>query len=312
MRIFSGINNKSRGQILIEVLAAAFIVALFSPSLIAVFKFTMERCISIYDLRVAMQRIAAAEAILREPVFYCSYGMSNETYEYRKAFGNQEKEPFNWAGPIAVDSYNGKLNAVLKIAYAKRGKLYSFKRSVCMSEGIVQLNSAPDSNNLRAVSSGIPSSVKNFVIFGGMSPLATPLCVRKISGANIIVSTPIYDNFCISSADPMYHFCAMKVYASNGRLYSYDFRASGNQPRIDGITDVRFYLSDGKSKILTVYLLTEGKVKRNKSKVKLLNFDEDATNADLLSEWNCINNNHTLYASKVVWSLPNCISSAEL
>ena len=41
------------------------------------------------------------------------------------------------------------------------------------------------------------------------------------------------------------------------KLYTKDFRTTGDQPRENGICDIRFYLDDGKN-LLTVYLVARG------------------------------------------------------
>ena len=304
MQLYSG---KSKGSILVEALAAAFIAALFFPAVLALFKNTVDNSLRLYDMRAAMQRICAAEAVMKQPLFFCGYGMPSEEAEYKKSFQNTLSEPFSWEGPVSVVAYNGKDNAQLKIAYAKREKCFTSVKTAFSSSGSIKFNVNLPSDKIKAVYSGEYAGVKNYVLFGGMSPKPVPLLVSKITGSSLTAGNTSPENFTIASGEVLYLFCAMKLYASDGKLYTYDYRTSGSQPRVDGIEDVRFILKNGGAKQLTVYILAKGNRERREREIKLLDFEEDASNAELLKEWRGLDCKKALYASKTVWSLTNCV-----
>ncbi|MDO4952226.1 MAG: hypothetical protein Q4E34_00185 [Synergistaceae bacterium] len=301
--------GKSKGSILVETLSAAFIAAMFFPVILSLFKNTVDNCLRLYDTRTALQRICAAEAVMKQPVFFCGYGMPSDAAEYKKTFQNASSEPLSWEGPVSVASYNGRNNAQLKIAYAKREKCFTSAKTTFTGSGTVKFNQNLPSDKIKAAYSGEYAGIKNYVFFGGMSPKPVPLLISKISGNSLVLGTSSQGSFCIPSGEVLYLFCAMKLYAADGKLYSYDYRTSGSQPRVDGIEDVRFILKNGRTKQLAVYILARGNKERRERKIKLLDFEKDASNAELLKEWGRLECKKTLYASKTVWSLTNCVDT---
>ncbi len=304
MQLYSG---KSKGSILVETLSAAFIAALFFPVILSLFKNTVDNSLRLYDMRAAMQRICAAEAVMKQPVFFCGYGMSSDAAEYKKAFQNNSSEPFSWDGPVSVAAYSGKNNAQLKIAYAKREKAFTSVKTAFTGSSSIKFNVTLPSDKIKAAYSGEYAGVKNYVLFGGMSPKPVPLLVTNISGSSLVLGTASPGNFSIPGGEVLHLFCAVKLYAADGKLYSYDYRTSGSQPRVDGIEDVRFILKNGGTKQLTIYILAKGNRERQKREIKLLDFEEDASNTELLKEWRSLDCKKALYASKTVWSLTNCV-----
>ncbi len=303
-----GKNVKHTASVLVELLASAFIVGIFIPVLLGLLKQTSDRVILMYDQRCAVQKILSAESLLKLPVFYCGYGMPSEAAEYQKSFQNIQAEPFSWEGPVSVISFNGRENAMLKTAYAKSCSVYTTTKISRSSQGTVQLNKNLPSDNLKASSAAIPQNIKNYLLFGGMTPSPQPLCVRNIYKNEVTLNTPNGKLFSIPEIETPYLFCALKVYAQNGKLYTKDYRTTGDQPRVDGIADIRFYLDDdNEEKKLTVYILASGNVKNSGRKIHLLDFAEDSTNSQLISEWKNLDAATSLYASKTVWSLPNCV-----
>jgi len=117
----------------------------------------------------------------------------------------------------------------------------------------------------------------------------------------------VYDDFTVSMNDPLFLFCAMKIYAENNILYSKDYRTPGVQPRVDGVADMRFF-PDVEHNCITVYTLVCGDIKTKKNKtLQLTNFAKDESNQLLINEWENKTTQYILYASKKTWRLPNCI-----
>jgi len=309
-----GKNNFKRASILIELLISMFIVAAIFPAALSLLKQTADNILSLYDKRVAMQRIASAESLLDYPLYYCGYAMPLDSFNYQRAFNHQTQEPFCWDGPISVDMRNSKNNALLKIAYGKREKIVvATNLHYDSSNRTLSLNKKCPTDNIKASSSDFPSNVQNYLLFSSLSTAPVPLSVKQISGTSLLLGKTVNDNFMIFMNDPVFLFCAMKLYAENNILYSKDFRTSGVQPRVKGVVDMRFF-PDLEHRYITVYTLVMGDVKfksrHNNTPLKLTNFRKDVNNTQLMNEWESISSQYKLYASKKLWRLPNCINQA--
>lgn len=309
-----GKNNFRRASILIELLISMFIVAVIFPVAVSLLKQTADSILSLYDKRVALQRIASTEALLDYPLYYCGYAMPLDSFNYQRAFNHQTEEPFCWDGPISVDMCNSKNNALLKIAYGKREKIVvSTSLHYDYLNRTLRLNKKCPTDNIKASSSDFPSNVQSYILLSSQSTAPVPLSVKQISGNSLLIGKTVNDNFTIFMNDSIFLFCAIKVYADNNILYSKDFRTSGVQPRVNGVMDMRFFL-DLEHRYITVYTLVMGNVKFKNSHsntfLKLTNFRKDVNNMQLINEWENISSPYKLYASKKQWRLPNCINQA--
>lgn len=300
--------NKHKASLLIEILIATAIIASIFPVMPTLLKQAADIFLSLYDKRIAAQRIISVESLLESPLFYCGYAMPCDAAEYKSTFNNTS-EPFSWDGAISVTDYGGRKNAALRIVYGKRENLRVASK-FNFSEGIsetIYLSGKVNSDNLKASSANFPSKVQNYVLFASMSRAAVPLPVRKISSNGITISGSIYKNFVIPAQDTLYLLCALKLYAQDGKLYSNDYRTTGIQPRLDGIEDLRFFLDDT-HKTLTTYTLVRGETENQKAELVLTDFEEDSKNTQFLKEWRAKVSKTRLYASKRTWRLPNCRS----
>lgn len=300
-------NNAARrdGFTLVEVLVTIFIVTLVIPSFLYFFKTSLDRALHYLDYRYAVTRISMAESLLRMPVYYCGYGMPVSADLFHKSFGNMAVEPYSWNGPVSSSAYNGRENAQLRIVYGTpedsvTASAFNYEqtyRTIHMSE-----NFSP--SHITADYYGYSRNVKSWILFGGTIPEPTPLQIRNISGRNLIVRSYLNDGLLVPKGDKMYLLSAMKVFVKGDILYSYDFKTIGDQPRVRGIADMRFIVDDDRHKI-TVYLLARGYAKRTPA-ANIINGAETCP-PELLHEWQGLNTGYELYASKIVWRLPNCI-----
>ena len=257
------------------------------------------------DQRIAINRAQSAASLMKAPVFYCGYGMPSDADDYQRAFMSQtQSEPFNWQGPVSVADRNGRKNAELRISYGMPSHLltnYAFAASG--TDVSISLKQAFDKGYdlIRPSYFGKPNNVKNWLLFGAMFPPAVPVAVKSVSGATVKVRGTS-DGLLIPEGDEPYLFRAMKFYCDSGLLYTQNYRSSGAQPRTQGIVDLRFEL-DSDKKFLTVYIISRG---------NLIAGGQPLKNAD---DWPeeyktaAINSRYNLYASKITWSLPNCIGA---
>lgn len=300
--------NRHKASLLIEILLATAIIATIFPVMPTLLKQATDTFLSLYDKRIALQRIISAEGLLENPIFYCGYAMPCNAEDYKNCFNNAS-EPFSWEGAISVTDYNGRKNAALRIVYGKRENL-RVATKFNYAEGVsdtIHLSGKVNSDNIKASSAAQPSKVQNYVLFASMSRAAVPLPVRKATASEVTVSGSIYSNFVIPEQDTLYLLCALKLYAQDGKLYSNDYRTTGIQPRIDGIEDIRFFV-DKTHKTVTTYILAQGETETKRAEIVLTDFEEDAQNAQLLKEWRALTRKTRLYASKRTWRLPNCRS----
>jgi prepilin-type N-terminal cleavage/methylation domain-containing protein len=295
-----------RGFTLVELLVTISIVMLIIPSFMYFFKTSLDRAVHYLDYRCAVTRISMAESLLRLPVYYCGYGMPLSADIFHESFGNIRSEPYYWDGPISVITYNGKQNALLRVVYgmpansvtASAFKYDTLYKTIHMSKEFTPLY-------LTADFFGYTRSIRSWVLFGGMTPETMPLQIRNINGQNLLVKSYLNDKFMIPKGDELYLLSAMKIFVKNDVLYTYDFKTTGEQPRVQGIMDMRFIVDKKLGKI-TAYVLARGNAKRNYAGQKAINGAE-ACPPEIVNEWQRLNSLYELYASKIVWRLPNCV-----
>lgn len=259
-----------RGFILAETLIAVAIAGIITPPVVAAAMQCAEYMNNFIDDKVIMLRVANVESSLKTAIFYCGYGMPANSKKYKSAFGNQTKEPFNWPGPISVQSYSGRTDAKLRVAYGYPSGVAAYK-TIAASGALDYITIQKEFGSGMVLADGnlskAPSSVKSWILFGCISPLSTPLAVRKLSGRSVQVSSAA-TSFRIDYGDEAYYFRAGTYYTNADRLYCNDFRTTGDQPKADGIVDMRFKL-DKDAGLLKVYILVHGNLKlRSGPKVK--------------------------------------------
>lgn len=290
----------------IECLAALLISAFVFIPLYSAFRSIFNTYRLFQDRRTAESRIEFVGGILRKPVFYCGAGLPASSADYKKAFGSKTTEPFGWSGPISiVESESGASDGCLRLAYAYPypGRcLTSDEYTVGTSTTSIAFQTTPDTSLFDLDIYNKTSSVKNWVLFLNSYPRRVPIVVTSSSGKTLKMKNYLYDEVVVPLNDKLMLFRALKCWSEDGKLYTKDYRTTGNQPRVDGICDIRFERNDS---LLTIYVIARGE-DDTLAPGRIIN--KDACRADLLEEWRD-KSDYILYCEKFVWLLPNLGSS---
>ena len=303
----SGHQMSKRSAFSLVILLVGMTVALIVlPTALTTFRLTSEQLSSSLDKRTAVNRAQSAASLPKLPVFYCGYGMPSDAEDFKRAFFSQQNsEPFNWDGPISVLDRDGKKNAELRLVYGMPGYVaanYSYTKSGSVADVSLKKQLAKDYDLIAPCRFGKPSNVKNWILFGAMMPPASPLAVKNIAGS-VLRTQCSASGFVIPTGDEIYLLRAVKVYCAGGALYTQDYRSSGAQPRVQGIEDLRFELDKEAGK-LTMYILSRGNM--SGTDVQPLNDADEWPDEYKTAAASC---NCRLYASKITWSLPNCLDA---
>lgn len=301
--------NNYVGVTLVEILLSTFLFLIIIPSLLALLLQTRNFFIKLNDYRTAHNRAFSTISLLRYPVFYCGLGVPMDPAEYKQSFGSSRFQPFNWAGPISVvKSSSGSEDSELRILFAKcdyKKLKSSFKYK---EQGtVITITNKVDKNSIIPLSSGPVNNIKNCIVFKSSFPNINPLIVRWVSNDLTSLEIESYLNseyFKLYKNDSIYLLSALKVFCKNGILYTNDFKTSGDQPRIDGIQDIRFYLDNNK-KFITIYILSRGNSQSQENKTII---GLEKCTPELANEWSFLKSTYQLYVNKIVWRLPNCHS----
>lgn len=275
----------------------------------------VEHAAAFADRRKAFARIAAVEAFLRAPAFYCGLGIPVAPDDYRASFGNANYMPYSWAGPVSAGkppfsiSQNSLPNCALFIAYAPPGGS-RLADDVTLSDvnTFLPLNAEPAGNEIKSASSSGYMETNNWITFPGSIPQKQLLKVRSINGTRIGVQSLTGENISIQKNDRMHLFRVLILFVERDILYSYDYRTSGKQPRIFGIRDLRFEVDVEKQK-LTAYVLARGD-RPYDGPERIIG--ADAWPEEYLAYWNGKASEQQLFAKKIVWGLPNCTATSLL
>ncbi|MCE5201202.1 MAG: hypothetical protein LLF78_01635 [Synergistaceae bacterium] len=284
---------------------ALLLFALMAPSMLTTLKTASEGVPLYLDYRTASARTARAAALLKAPIFYCGYGLPVDGQKYKAAFADQLTEPFSWDGPIGSVSRIYP-NSELRIAYAQTGTTKTSSVFKCNSPtGTIPLSRKPEESEIISVSPGSskPKNIKNWIIFGGTIPPSAPLSVIRIEGSSLKVKSYSVSSFYIPKGDRTHLFRAMKIFCRDGCLYTSDYRTSGEQPRIEGISDMRFDVDMAKREV-TVYILSRGNAVYD-TPPKIIG--SESWPEEYLRPWVEDPSEYQLYASAITWRLPNCI-----
>lgn len=298
--------RRHRGFTYIECLVALLISAFVFLPLYTSFRGTIRTYRLFQDRRIAESRIESVGAILRNPAFYCGAGLPSSSSVYKKAFGSVAAAPFSWSGPISIDeSDSGASDGCLHIAYAypyPGGCLTADEYTVGKSSTSVTFKTAPDTSLFDLTVSTKATSVKNWVLFLNSYPRRAPMVITSASNKILKLKNYLYDEVTVRQMDKLMLFRALICWAEGGKLYTKDYRTTGNQPRVNGICDIRFEREDS---LLTVYVIARGDDDKL-APGRIVN--EDACRADLLEAWRG-KSDYILYCEKFVWPLPNLGSS---
>lgn len=292
---------------LVELIISLVILLVISAPLIATLKVSTNKMLLYTEYLKAQTRISRVEALLKAPIFYCGLGMPVGALKYKQSFGNQKYEPFKWEGPISISRGKSTFDhSALSISYARPGnaKLTQIAQSDT-SEGDVNLHLPPDLNDIGIVFLNNSSDLRNWVFFPTSIPPSVPFCIAGLNDKEMTIKNNMGRSFSISKGDRVHHLRAMTVYAYNDSLYTNDFHAPGAQPRVKGIIDVRFDV-DIEKRIVKIYILARGdKIYETFHEIK----GKEKWPDEYIKPWIENGSRYQLYASKIVWPLPNLIGS---
>ncbi|MEG1602364.1 MAG: hypothetical protein RR340_01965 [Cloacibacillus sp.] len=248
----------SRAFILADCLAALFIFALILPAALSLWRtasFELRLC---RDRAVAQRRAECVAAILVAPVFYCGMGMAAGAEGYKRGFNNRLATPFSWNGPLSIlPTYDKRPEGLLRVAFGfpESARLKNEARGV-ESKAELTFDAPPVLNYLDLSLFDKGSSVKNWLLFAGCRK-RTPFCALAANGAKLTVKNYAAKDFYLPKGDRIVNFRALEVFSRDGKLYTNDFRTAGEQPRENGVCDIRFRVRDD-MRALTVYILIRG------------------------------------------------------
>lgn len=292
---------------LVELMISIVILLIISTPLLSTLRVSTNRMLSYTEFIKAYTRTSRVEALLKAPLFYCGLGMPVSAIKYKQSFGNQKYAPFQWEGPISIcRGPSGFDNSELRVSYARPGSIRLTEMTQSdTSEGEVKLHRSPDLNEIGDTFSDNSSDTRNWVFFPTSIPPSAPYCVMGLSEKVMTVKNGMGRPFSISKGDMVHNLRAMTVYANNDVLYTKDFHTAGDQPRISGILDIRFD-TDIKHKIVSVYILARGdRIYDSPQEIK----GKEEWPEEYIRQWIEKDSKYKLYASKIVWPLPNLIGS---
>lgn len=297
--------GRNSGFTLIELSIALIIFLLMTLSMIATLKLSVDRMLVYMDERKAFNRTSRVIALMKAPVFYCGFGMPVGSDDYKKAFGGQRFDPFRWNGPITTRTGSSNLpNSEMRIAYAQPGSTKIAAESLNFSSpGNIVLNQKPLDSELADSFAGNSNDTKNWILFPNMMPPSLPLCITGIDDKTLNVVNNMNLQFNIPQGDRLFLYRAMSVYCLSDCVYTRDYRAAGDQPRIVGIQDLRFDV-DITNRLVTIYILARGDSVFDSPK-PIINIISWPT--EYIQPWINKPSKYQLYASKIVWGLPNCV-----
>ena len=239
----------------------------FLPSLMQLISMTQ-------DEKAAAHRLDAAYAPLEAATELCGYGLPRAADDCRGRFGLPGVAPFNWAGPITVGDLDvgatRRDGGLCRIVYAvPSGVRCAEEAASSTGRFAVRLTGNP---NLLDQSSGTPSQLKNWGVFGAMQPNHYPLWLEsKSTGAGDCNATlrgqALSVDLSIPRNDELFYLRALELRVrrvTSGSdvdyvLYANDHTGSGVQPRIEGIVDMRFEMEG--ERLLRVSILARGNTK---------------------------------------------------
>lgn len=286
-------------DLLFSVLLLSFIfISFFDP-----FKNGIHLLCLMRDRRIAHQRIDTVRAVLDAPLRFCALGVPLSAEEYKNAFGSRSGRFFSWAGPASVvKGKNGAENSCLRLVFAYPAQCRT--SAACSAGKEASFVNFRDKLNAADFDVDIydrPGSIKNWVTFANSDPPRVPLTVSGVSEYSLKVKSFDKDDILIPKGEELLLLRVMECWAGNdGIFYTNDHRASGAQPRENGICDLRFRL-DGA--LLTVYVVARGD---NKDLSPGRIEGEEKCTPEILSLWRDASE-YVLYCEKFVICMPNVL-----
>lgn len=263
---------KLRAFSLIELLIGVALISLVFLGLVEACFLTFKALRYVEDVHTSQLRAERVFALLRMPFDHCGYGMPKDSEGYRRGFGSLNCEPFNWNGPLSIETAmfdstareNGECRIVFGIRTRER-----VTESLRASSDTFSVETSGNPHLSECPSAGQkPLSIKNWLLFGSMLPNASPLSQRVLSGNSTSLELKAYvppsvmGKIFIPENDEIFYLRAFKCRVKRSHqddfaFYINDQSGSGEQPRVDGIVDARFEYNPTK-RMVTVLLLAKG------------------------------------------------------
>lgn len=288
---------------LAECLVVLLIISLILPALFSPLKNTLYAYRLYRDRRIAESRIWTVCAILRPPVFYCALGLPVEAGLYKTAFGEKPRQPFSWDGPISVlpGPDDGLPGGLLRLAYAYPELCRTRSAGlVGKTASAVRFDAALNLDHFALDLFDKTGSVKNWVIFENSLPPRVPMTVLKASGAELELKNYLAEEVFVPRGERLLLFRALECWARDGKLYTKDFRTTGEQPRENGVCEIRFYL-DGGGRALTVCIIVRGD---DDTLAPGRIVGAEKCRGDILSRWQG-RSPYILYCAEFTWPVMN-------
>ena len=250
--------NRRGAFLLPDCLAALFCAGILFTLLTAVLLPVSRLQSELDDRRTAILRAENVAAKLRLPALFCGIGLSKDPALYKRGFNNRSEAPFFWNGPLEITSGVKNLPASgLRIVYGCFDGLVAAKRSSSSTGAItVTLKSKPSDSNFEPDLYNKQSSVKNWVVLDGRT-LSSPLWLTGLSDRLLSLKSVNDKSLTVRREEKLFLVRAIECWAADGVFRTNDLRTTGNQPREDGICDLRFRL-DGEARLLEIFILVHG------------------------------------------------------
>lgn len=284
-------------DILFSVLILSFIFILFFHP----FKNGIDLLCLLRDRRIAQQRIRTVRAVLDAPLRFCALGVPLDAEAYKKALGSRSGRFFGWDGPLSVtDGKNGEEDACLRIVFAYPAACRTSAAGMTGKEAsYVSFRSKLSRTDFDPDIYDKPGSIKNWVTFANSDPPRAPLTVSSFSEYSLKLRSFDNDEVRIPKGEELLLLRVLECWAGrDGIFYTNDHRASGAQPRENGVCDLRFRLEEG---LLTIYVIARGEDKSlSPGRIE----GEEKCTPEMLSRWRGVSE-YVLYCEKFVVCMPN-------
>lgn len=269
-----------RGYTLPDLMTACAIMILLSASILPLIFHAYEVIIRFEDAFFAKRRYEYAATIIRPMIESAGFGISHSSEKMKRSFGSGQggSPPFNWDGPISISTY-GPLSA--RREQAQLRVIYAVDSGARMIDEVRTDDIAFDGRITDGLDSGnysirsVPNSIKCWFTTGAAAPYRYPFYMASSpTGSGGVISCRFrrgdaeHELF-IPKNDELFYLRAAEISTVYDILYDDyylridDMLGSGQQPKIDGIVDLRFEF-DEPGGLMHVWFLIRGKKRYGK------------------------------------------------